>query len=107
MNALVDEAGRTIDVMRILLTYALNETSGSVENQACLKKNIKESSRKLLSEMLEFSEKEQGPVTSEVTSGRPLSQLHKFGAHEMPKSQMNVPMKQGDWICPKYCHSTP
>ncbi|KAH7683460.1 Ran binding protein zinc finger-like protein [Dioscorea alata] len=101
VNALVDEAGRTIDVMRILLTYALNETTGSVENQACLKKNIKESSRKLLSEMLEFSEKEQGSVTSEVTSGRPLSQLHKFGVHQMPKSQMNVPMKQGDWICPR------
>ncbi|KAM0936094.1 putative ubiquitin-conjugating enzyme E2, Zinc finger, RanBP2-type, ubiquitin-conjugating enzyme/RWD [Dioscorea sansibarensis] len=101
VNALVDEAGRTIDVMRILLTFALNETTGSVENLACLKRNIKESSRKLLSEMLEFSENEQGSVSSEVMSGRPLSRLHKFAAHQMPRGQMSVPMKQGDWICPK------
>ncbi|KAJ0988641.1 hypothetical protein J5N97_006997 [Dioscorea zingiberensis] len=101
VNARKDEAARTIDVMRILLTNALNQTTASVENQACLKKNVKESSRKLLLEMVEFIDKECGSGTSETTSGRPLSKLEKLGAHQMPKCQINVPMKQGDWICPK------
>ncbi|KAA8529007.1 hypothetical protein F0562_033505 [Nyssa sinensis] len=50
-----DEGGRTVDVMRFLLTYGLDPITGSVENKPCLNKRVKESVRRLLKEMVEFS----------------------------------------------------
>ncbi|XP_072992314.1 uncharacterized protein [Typha latifolia] len=96
-----DEDGRTVDVMRILLTYGLDIVTGSVENQACLGKVVKRSVRKLLKEIVEFSVKDIGSNSPTTVSGMSLSRPGDLNRHQMFKGQPLVPMKQGDWICPK------
>ena len=104
MKAREDEGGGTVDVMRFLLTYGLDITTGSVDDdQASVSKIVKESVRKLMNEMVQFSDREFSSSTLQVTSGQPLSRMDKKSSgHEMPRSQTNALMKQGDWICPKY-----
>ncbi|CAL9781727.1 unnamed protein product [Musa acuminata subsp. burmannicoides] len=101
VKAREDEVGRTVDVMRILLTYGLDIITGSVENSACLNKTIKESVKKLLNEMVEFSSKELDVNSLTLTSKRPLHRQSKANGHQLFKGQLSVPTKQGDWICPK------
>ncbi|KAK8930479.1 hypothetical protein KSP39_PZI016874 [Platanthera zijinensis] len=78
-----NETGRTMDVMRILLTYGFNTTNSSVEDGLSLGQTVKESVRRLLNDVVDHSLKNYGPVPKDE------------------KSQINVLMKQGDWICPK------
>ncbi|KAF8378592.1 hypothetical protein HHK36_029940 [Tetracentron sinense] len=86
--------------MRILLTYGLDPITGSVENKPCLNKRVKESVRRLLNEMVEFSFKELDSDQPKVTpSKRRSSPPEHFTWQE--KGQISVPMKQGDWVCPK------
>ncbi|WOL11617.1 hypothetical protein Cni_G20381 [Canna indica] len=101
VKAREEEIGRTVDVMRILLTYGLDIITGSVENPACLNKTVKESVKKLLNELVEFSSKEFDPNSLTLTSERPLHRQDKSRGHQLFKGQISVPMKQGDWICPK------
>ncbi|RWW41477.1 hypothetical protein BHE74_00053035 [Ensete ventricosum] len=101
VKAGADEVGRTVDVMRILLTYGLDIITGSVENSACLNKTVKESVKKLLNEMVEFSSKELDVNSLTLTSKKPLHGQNKANGHQLFKGQLSVPMKQGDWICPK------
>ncbi|PIA26618.1 hypothetical protein AQUCO_09100050v1 [Aquilegia coerulea] len=100
VKAREDEGGRTVDVIRILLTYGLDPITSSVENTPCLNRKVKESVRSLLSEMVEFSIRKLEPDSSvEVPSKR-----HSFlpeHSCQPHKGQMDIPMKQGDWICPK------
>lgn len=94
-----DEDRRTVDVMRFLLIYGLDPISGSVENKPCLNKRVKESVRKLLKEIVEFSKDEDGYETNKaLNTGR--SSTQKI-AENCRDGQMKVPMKQGDWLCTK------
>ncbi|XP_041013313.1 zinc finger protein VAR3, chloroplastic-like [Juglans microcarpa x Juglans regia] len=80
VKARQDESGRTVDVMRILLTYGLDRITGTVENKLGSNRLLTESVRRLLKEMVEYSS------TKELDS-------------DLPKA---TPLKrQGDWICPK------
>ncbi|KAJ8621442.1 hypothetical protein MRB53_029971 [Persea americana] len=101
VKAREDEGGRTVDVMRILLTYGLDPITGSVENEPCLNKTIKESVRRLLKEMTEFSTRELSSSPPKVPSKRIPFKPEYSNQHQLPKDQIDVPMKQGDWICPK------
>lgn len=97
MKAREDEGGRTVDVMRIILTYGLDPLIGSVENKPCLNEKVKESVRSLLKEIVELSNEEEDsniPDTTKVV----IQQVHP---NLQDKGKINVPMKQGDWICPK------
>ncbi|KAL9166664.1 hypothetical protein ABFS82_05G045200 [Erythranthe guttata] len=83
--------------MRFLLTYGLDPIIGSVENKPCLKKSVKESVRTLLKQMagirVEGHDSEPPKVkTRELTQENDVDQ---------ERSRVDVPMKQGDWICPK------
>ncbi|KAH7570892.1 hypothetical protein ACOSP7_019421 [Xanthoceras sorbifolium] len=95
-----DEGGRTVDVMRILLTYGLDPITGTVENKPCQNKLAKESVRRMLKEMVEYGAKEPDSnlPNAESSKGNLLVQ-----GHLSPKGNglLNVPMKQGDWHCPK------
>ncbi|XP_042505342.1 uncharacterized protein LOC122081963 [Macadamia integrifolia] len=95
VKARENERGRTVDVMRILITYGLDPITGSVENKSCLSKRIKESVRKLLTEMVKFSIN----LDSGSVKGTNSSILEP--SSQQQKAQINVPMKQGDWVCPK------
>jgi hypothetical protein len=87
VKARKEEIGRTVDAMRILLTYGLDVSTGNVENRACLGKTVKESVKYLLNEVVEVDSSGSG------------SSIAKVAQH---KGQSAVPMKQGDWNCPKY-----
>ena len=96
MKASVD-GGRTVDVMRIILTYGLDPLMGSVENKPCLNKKVIESVRRLLKEIVEHSTGEENsslPDTTEVVVEPAHPNLHD-------KGKIDVPMKQGDWLCLK------
>ncbi|XP_002525990.2 zinc finger protein VAR3, chloroplastic isoform X1 [Ricinus communis] len=91
VKARENEGGRTVDVMRILLTYGLDSISGTLENKPCQNKLVKESVKKLLKEMLEHSSQQHDfdPPNARLSKNVE-SLLHS-----------NVPAKQGDWLCPK------
>ena len=100
MKARQDEGGRTVDVMRFLLTYGLDPITGTVDNKPCLSKLVKASVRRLLKEMVEYSTKEHD---SNLHKATPLKRVASAqGCSSLPeKGHINVPMKQGDWLCPK------
>ncbi|KAM0898861.1 hypothetical protein ACQ4PT_021673 [Festuca glaucescens] len=88
VRARKEEVGRTVDVMRILLSYGLDIITGNMGNKACLNKTVKESVKKLLNEAVELDSKGPGSGTEKA-------------AQRVPKGQSIVPTKQGDWNCPK------
>ncbi|KAL9324907.1 hypothetical protein ACSQ67_005552 [Phaseolus vulgaris] len=98
VKAREDEGGRTVDVMRIMLTYGLDPITGSVDNKPCLTKKVEDSVRRLLKEIVEHSTKEENsnfPDSTEVVMGN----VH---SNQQGKGKIDVAMmKQGDWLCPK------
>lgn len=90
VKAREEEVARTVDVMRILLTFGLDHTTGSVENVQCQNKSVEESARSLMRDIVEFSQEKLDSYVS--TEGDIDSQKH---------GHTKVPLKQGDWICPK------
>ncbi|KAF7827572.1 zinc finger protein VAR3, chloroplastic [Senna tora] len=93
VKAREDEGGRTVDLMRIILTYGLDPVIGSVENKPCLNKIIKESVRRLLKQLVERSINDDGLNVPNSSS--------RVSLNPKDKGNIEVPMKQGDWICPK------
>lgn len=89
-----------MDVMRILLTYGLDPITGAVENKPCLNKVVKEAVRRLLKQIVEYSTKEPD---SDLLNSEPMNSRAAVHDHVNPKKKSctNVPMKQGDWHCPK------
>ncbi|KAJ4815173.1 zinc finger (Ran-binding) family protein [Rhynchospora pubera] len=99
VKARKEEYGRTVDVMRILLTYGLGATNGLVQNQACLNKPIKESVKKLMGDMVELGLKQlDSSDDKSLQSEKALSKHRGLNKNQMDKDQL--PMKHGDWICP-------
>ncbi|CAL0318575.1 unnamed protein product [Lupinus luteus] len=96
VNAREDEGGRTVDIMRIILTYGLDPIIGSVQNKPCINKNVKESVLRLLREIVEQSTEEEfnRPDTTKVLIGQIVH-------NPRDKGKVDVPMKPGDWLCPK------
>lgn len=101
MKAREDEGGRTVDVMRFLLTYGLDPVIGSVENKPSLNKKVKESVRTLMKEMVEFKVEEHDHEPPKATTHVRTSSTTQESGSKKERSQFDVPMKQGDWICPK------
>ncbi|KAL3751173.1 hypothetical protein ACJRO7_012054 [Eucalyptus globulus] len=97
VKAREDEGGRTVDVMRILLTYGLDPVSDTVENKPCLTRTVKESVRALLKQMAEYGTDVLG---SDSLQSTPAGDLSSHSSSE-EKGYKDVPMKQGDWHCPK------
>lgn len=97
VKAREDEGGRTVDVMRIIMTYGLDPIIGSVENKPSINKMVKESVRRLLKKIVECSTEDKNhnfPDTTKVD----VQEVHP---NPQVKGKKGVPMKQGDWICPK------
>ena len=69
-------------------------------NKPCLSKLVKASVRRLLKEMVEYSTKE---LDSNLPKATPLKRVASAqGCSSLPeKGHINVPMKRGDWLCPK------
>ncbi|CAN1856415.1 Zinc finger protein VAR3, chloroplastic [Linum perenne] len=90
---------RTVDLIRILMFYALDPLVISDGQRPAGRENVEVAARKLLSEMVELSEKtaDPAPIVNPVVSKkveRKVQIVHK-GLSE------NVEMKRGDWMCSK------
>ncbi|KAI4367340.1 hypothetical protein MLD38_023088 [Melastoma candidum] len=90
-----DEDGRTVDVMRVLLSYALDPTIDVVENKSCLNMKVQESIRLLLKQLTKFGSKSLG------TFDDPGPGIPSSASSSHQGNDVNVKMKEGDWLCPK------
>lgn len=89
-----------MDVMRFLLTYGLDPVVGSVVNKPSLNKKVKDSVRTLLKEVVDIKVDEHEHEPPKATAqDRTLSTQENGG--DLERNQIDVPVKQGDWICPK------
>ncbi|KAF5204171.1 Zinc finger protein var3 protein [Thalictrum thalictroides] len=97
-----DEA-RTIDVIRILLTYGFDPINGSVENKALLKlKTVKTVVRKLLHEVVKLSAVPIDPNLPPPVIKKPPPKVKQ--PPPPPRKWVgrdDIEMKKGDWLCPK------
>lgn len=89
-----------MDIARLLLTYALDPLVLSGGNKPSGREHVEVSVRKLLSELLELSEKplDAAAMKKDTKSPQRKEKLSKFtnGA-----STQDVEMKRGDWMCTK------
>ncbi|XP_077251137.1 zinc finger (Ran-binding) family protein, partial [Tasmannia lanceolata] len=97
-----DEA-RTLDVMRILLTFGFEPVTGSVENKALLKlKSVKTVVRKLLHEVVKLSAIPIDPnLPPPVIKKRPPKVKQPPPPPKKRVGRDDIEMKKGDWLCPK------
>ncbi|KZV32457.1 hypothetical protein F511_15715 [Dorcoceras hygrometricum] len=90
LKASEDEGVRTVDVVRLLLTYGLAPAVNSLENNPCLNKKIEESVRILLKEMVDM-------ISAEERDFKPIMDI----GDASERNQIQAPTKQNNWICPK------
>ncbi|XP_057960474.1 uncharacterized protein LOC131152687 [Malania oleifera] len=97
-----DEA-RTIDIMRILLTFGFDPVNGSVVNKPLLKvKSVKTVVRKLLHEVVKLSAVPIDPNLPPPVIKKPPPKVKQ--PPPPPKKRVgrdDIEMKKGDWLCPK------
>lgn len=93
-----EAAARTVDIVRILLFYALDPLVTSGEKPPG-RELVEVSARKLLSELIELSDTPLDPALAKPAAIPPRrkEQHMNLTDDEMPQ---NVQMKKGDWICP-------
>ncbi|KAK6123677.1 hypothetical protein DH2020_042580 [Rehmannia glutinosa] len=95
-----EAAARTVDVVRILLLYALDPLVISGEGKPPGRELVESSARKLLSQLVELGETHPDPdlpKPAKVTSQGKKQSLNSA----VNRSSKNVEMKQGDWACSK------
>lgn len=92
---------RTVDVVRILLLYALDPLVIS-EEKTSGRELIDASARQLLSELIELSETSAKPEHPIPVAKAPLQRSNGFKKSTVGEGWSdNAEMKRGDWICPK------
>eukprot|EP01018_Ginkgo_biloba_P017804 Gb_13912 [translate_table: standard] len=97
-----DDGARTIDVMRILLTYGLDPLIGSAENKLHARKTVKTSVCKLLKEVVKISATPIDPDLPKPVFTRPPPKVKQ--PPPPPRKRVgrdDIEMKKGDWLCPK------
>lgn len=89
---------RTVDIVRILLLYALDPlvTSGGVKTSE--REVIEASAKKLLCELIELSETPIDPAFSRPAV-KFVTEKKKTVRSLYHDNSQNVEMKRGDWIC--------
>ncbi|RLN42290.1 zinc finger protein VAR3, chloroplastic [Panicum miliaceum] len=106
-----EEAVRTVNVVRILLEYAMDTNNLSGENSVSA--SMQESARKLLSKLIVLSDTTIDPsvpkpvfqTSSKQQSSTKLSDKSKGarGSDRKGRETTAAEMKMGDWLCTK-CH---
>ncbi|KAL2344109.1 hypothetical protein Fmac_005394 [Flemingia macrophylla] len=84
---------RTVDVVRLLLFYALDPLVLSRGDKSPGREVIESSARKLLSQLIELSESSPTPAPARSKPTAP-----SVTTNQLSKG---VEMKKGDWMCPK------
>ncbi|KAJ8529506.1 hypothetical protein K7X08_036341 [Anisodus acutangulus] len=97
-----DEA-RSMDVMRVLLTYGFDAINGSVANESLMKKkSVKTVVRKLLHEVVKLSAVPIDPNLPPPVFKKPPPKVKQ--PPPPPRKRVgrdDIEMKKGDWLCPK------
>ncbi|XP_028770892.1 uncharacterized protein LOC114728187 [Neltuma alba] len=97
-----DEA-RTVDVMRVLLTFGFDPVNGSSTTKSLLKqKSVKTVVRKLLHEVVKLSSVPIDPNLPPPVIKKPPPKVKQ--PPPPPRKRVgrdDVEMKKGDWLCPK------
>ena len=94
-----EAAARTVDIVRILLFYALDPLVTSGEKPPG-RELVEVSARKLLSELIDLSDTPLDPALAKPAAVPPRHKEQHMNFVDDEKPQ-NVQMKEGDWICPK------
>ncbi|KDP23941.1 hypothetical protein JCGZ_27101 [Jatropha curcas] len=107
-----EEDPRTVDIVRLLMFYALDPLVISGQEKPPGREAVEAAIRKLLSDLIELSQKTPGPPLSKPSAKAVnwKEQERRFGGDNQPplsdtlsdvKLSQDVEMKRGDWICPK------
>ncbi|KAL5701122.1 hypothetical protein ACHQM5_026496 [Ranunculus cassubicifolius] len=98
-----EEEARTIDVIRVLLTYGFDPINGAVENKSLLKlKTVKTVVRKLLHEINKLSSVPIDPNLPPPVIRKPPPKVKT--PPPPPRRRVgrdDIEMKKGDWLCSK------
>lgn len=86
---------RTVDVVRLLLFYALDQHVISGGEKPPGRERVELSAKKLLSELLELNEASSAPAPWKPAAKPPPMSLMD------DELSQNCEMKRGDWMCPK------
>lgn len=92
--------GRTVDIVRILMSYALDPLVISGEERSPGRELIEASTRKLLSELIELSETPLVPALPQHTPKASREKEQDVDVMDGTTSE-HAEMREGDWICPK------
>lgn len=95
VKAREDEGGRTVDVMRFVLTYGLNQITSLMVSEPSLNKRLEEAIRSLIKDMVKFSKDE---LDFDYSKRVPSVQRSPTRRQEHIST---IPTTQGDWNCPK------
>lgn len=95
-----EATARTVDIARLLLTYALDPLVLSGGDRPLGRENVEVSVRKLLSEISELSEKPIDAAAMKVDTKAP-TRKEKPSKFTNEALSRDVEMKRGDWMCTK------
>ncbi|KAL4575437.1 hypothetical protein LXL04_022280 [Taraxacum kok-saghyz] len=94
----IESGARTVDIVRILLNYALDPVTVS-NSKPSGAEIVEKSAKKLLLELTELSDTAIEPELQKPPATIP-KKVQSFEFKERDSSR-NVEMKRGDWMCPK------
>ncbi|KAK8267507.1 hypothetical protein V6Z12_D11G003200 [Gossypium hirsutum] len=95
-----EAAARTVDIVRILLSYALDPLVISEREKPPGREHIDASARNLLSDLTKLSETScDAEIPKLAAKARPRKEKQISGNDDAEFK--NVEMKRGDWMCPK------
>ncbi|KAK9106524.1 hypothetical protein Syun_022535 [Stephania yunnanensis] len=95
-----EAAARTVDLVRMLMIYALDPLILAGEEKPRGREQIEASARKLLSQLNELSEMPIDPALPSPAQIVPREKKRIEDVDDFEQPQ-NVEMKRGDWICSK------
>ncbi|XP_024988494.1 zinc finger protein VAR3, chloroplastic-like isoform X2 [Cynara cardunculus var. scolymus] len=95
VKAREDEGGRTVDVMRLVLTYGLNHITSSDVSEPFLNKRLEEAIRSLIKDMVKFSKDEL-----DYDNSKRVPSVHRSPTQQQEHISI-VSTTQSDWNCPK------
>lgn len=96
-----DDRGHTLDVVRILLSYAVNPKHLCGEEISCIKEHVQKSARHLLLELVQLSDTAIDPSVPKPAVKPFIPKEPSQKATGKGDRAANVEMKRGYWLCPK------
>lgn len=100
-----EQVARTVDVIRVLLTYVL-EPSNLSGGEHFVQTNVQESARSLLAALIRLSDtlidpSLPKPDIRKVSSKKEEVRKSMTKVSSRSHQSVGVEMKKGDWLCPK------